>query len=89
MTRCICRFDTNACTAPDSENPSTSAHNVPQNMKNASRNAVDDVSRRHERDQADAHERTSRAIAADASAIFSSAAVPPSPMASATQWARC
>src|SRR5438477_11988150 len=34
-TRCISSFDTNAWTAPESVNPSTSAHSVSQNMKNA------------------------------------------------------
>jgi hypothetical protein len=37
MTRCIWPRDTKACTAPDSAKPSTSAHSVSQNMKNASR----------------------------------------------------
>ena len=33
----ICSRDTNACTAPDRPNPTTSAHSVSQNMLNASR----------------------------------------------------
>ena len=37
MTRCIASFETNACTAPDSPNPRTSAHSVSQNMKKPSR----------------------------------------------------
>src|SRR5947209_161925 len=35
--RCISARETNAWTAPDSPKPSTSAHSVSQNMKNASR----------------------------------------------------
>src|SRR5438270_3736748 len=37
IIRCISSLETNACTAPDSPKPSTSAHSVSQNMKNASR----------------------------------------------------
>ncbi len=31
-TRCIARRETNACTIPDSANPTTSAHNVSHNI---------------------------------------------------------
>ena len=88
MTRCIRRFDTNACTAPESVKPRTSAHSVSQNMKNASRRLSPMSASETNAITAD-HDRTSRAIAAEASAIFSSAAAPPSPIASATQCARC
>src|SRR5947199_6881286 len=37
ITRCISSLETKAWTAPDSPKPSTSAHSVSQNMKNASR----------------------------------------------------
>ena len=38
MARRISDRETNACTAPDKTNPSTRAHSVAQNMKNASSN---------------------------------------------------
>ena len=81
---------TNACTAPDNVKPRISAHSVSQNMKNASRRLVADVAqRRRTRSGAPSrarhvHERTSRATAADASAILSCAVAPPLPIASAT-----
>ena len=36
MACCISSRETNACTAPDSVKPSTSAHSVAQNMKKPS-----------------------------------------------------
>ena len=71
-TRCISSLDTKACTAPDRPKPRTSAQSVSQNMKKRLAQAVADVGDAETNaDEVRDHDRTRRAMAADASATFS------------------